>query len=157
MPDLSEAGFKERTRVSAARERLLDVPPIDRTERISLSAADGRTVAEPIDAVANVPHYARAAMDGWAVRAEDTFGASDRSPAIVNAGSPGERWRIENTSVATPMRTGMSNNNRLSTNRLGNMRGSAAYDSETRFRYGPLIAAIWKPLTRSATPRSSSA
>jgi molybdopterin molybdotransferase len=83
MADLSEAGFKERTRVSTARERLLDVPPIDRTGRIPLSAADGRTVAEPIDAVMNVPHYARAAMDGWAVRAEDTFGASDRSPAIV--------------------------------------------------------------------------
>ena len=83
MADLSEAGFKERTRVSEARERLLDVSPIDRTERISLSVADGRTVAEPIDAVMNVPHYPRAAMDGWAVRAEDTFGASDRSPAVV--------------------------------------------------------------------------
>ena len=83
MADLSEAGFKERTRVSEARERLLDVAPIDRTERISLSVADGRTVAEPVDAIMNVPHYPRAAMDGWAVRAEDTFGASDRSPAVV--------------------------------------------------------------------------
>jgi len=83
MADLSEAGFKDRTRVQKARERLLDIPSIDRTERVSLSVADGRTVAEPIDAVMNVPHYARAAMDGWAVRAEDTFGASDRSPAVV--------------------------------------------------------------------------
>ncbi len=83
MADLSEAGFKDRTRVQKARERLLDTPPIDRTERVSLSVADGRTVAGPIDAVMNVPHYARAAMDGWAVRAEDTFGASDRSPAVV--------------------------------------------------------------------------
>ena len=84
MADLSEAGFKERTRVSTAREALLDVPSIGRTERVPLSVADGRTVAEPIDAVMNVPHYPRAAMDGWAVRAEDTFGASDRSPAIVD-------------------------------------------------------------------------
>jgi molybdopterin molybdotransferase len=83
MADLSEAGFKERTRVADARGRLLDVPPIDRTERISLSRADGRTVAEPIEAVRNVPHYERAAMDGWAVRAADTFGASDRSPAVL--------------------------------------------------------------------------
>ena len=87
MADLREAGFKERTRVADAREQLLDTPPIDRTERLSLSAADGRTVATPIDAVRNVPHYARAAMDGWAVRAEDTFGASGRSPAVL---SPGE-------------------------------------------------------------------
>mgnify|MGYP000013983000 CR=1 FL=1 len=84
MADLSEAGFKKRTRVSKAREALLDIPPIERTEHIPLSFADGRTVAEPVDAVMNVPHYPRAAMDGWAVRAEDTFGASDRSPAIVD-------------------------------------------------------------------------
>lgn len=83
MADLSEAGFKERTRVADAREKLLETPSLDRTERISLSKADGRTVSESIDAVRNVPHYARAAMDGWAVRAEDTFGASDRSPAIL--------------------------------------------------------------------------
>jgi molybdopterin molybdotransferase len=85
MSDLQEAGFKERTRIDDARERLLDSPPIERTERISLSAADGRAVAEPIEAVRNVPHYARAAMDGWALRAEDTFGASDRSPAVLRA------------------------------------------------------------------------
>ncbi|MDR9381835.1 MAG: molybdopterin molybdenumtransferase MoeA, partial [Natronomonas sp.] len=83
MTDLRTAGFKERTRVADARESLLDVPPIDRTERLSLSVADGRVIAEPVDALRDVPHYARAAMDGWAVRAEDTFGASGRSPAIL--------------------------------------------------------------------------
>lgn len=97
MTDLQEAGFKERTRIADARERLLDIPPIDRTERISLSVADGRTVAEPIEAVRNVPHYARAAMDGWALRAEDTFGASDRSPAILRTADeagPGRAVRV---------------------------------------------------------------
>jgi len=86
MADIREAGFKERTRVANARAQLLDIPPIDRTERLSLSAADGRTVAAPVDAIRNVPHYARAAMDGWAVRAEDTFGASGRSPAVLRPG-----------------------------------------------------------------------
>ncbi|MCQ4333867.1 molybdopterin molybdotransferase MoeA [Natronomonas sp. F2-12] len=86
MSDLQEAGFKDRTRIEDARDRLLDTPPIDRTERLSLSVADGRTVAEPIEAVRNVPHYARAAMDGWALKAEDTFGASDRSPAVLRPG-----------------------------------------------------------------------
>ena len=97
MTDLQEAGFKERTRIADARERLLDIPPIDRTERISLSVADGRTVAEPIEAVRNVPHYARAAMDGWALRGEDTFGASDRSPAILRTADeagPGRAVRV---------------------------------------------------------------
>jgi molybdopterin molybdotransferase len=83
MSDPRRSGFTERTRLAAARERLLAVDPIDRTERVPLSAADGRVVAAPVDAVRDVPHYARAAMDGWAVRAEDTFGASDRSPAVL--------------------------------------------------------------------------
>ena len=83
MSDVRETGFKQRTRVEPARERLLETPPVERTERVSLSVADGRVVAEPVDAARNVPHYARAAMDGWAVRAADTFGASDRSPAAL--------------------------------------------------------------------------
>ena len=83
MNDVRETGFKERTRLATARERLLETPPVQRTERVSLSVADGRVAAEPVDAARNVPHYARAAMDGWAVRAADTFGASDRSPAVL--------------------------------------------------------------------------
>jgi len=83
MNDVRETGFKERTRLATARERLLETPPVQRTERVSLSVADGRVAAEPVDAARNVPHYARAAMDGWAVRAADTFGASDRSPAAL--------------------------------------------------------------------------
>ena len=83
MSDVRETGFKQRTRVEPARERLLETPPVERTERVSLSVADGRVAAEPVDAARNVPHYARAAMDGWAVRAADTFGASDRSPAAL--------------------------------------------------------------------------
>ena len=83
MSDARRSGFTERTRVAAARDRILDVDPIHRTERVPLSAADGRVVAAPVDAARDVPHYARAAMDGWAVRAEDTFGASDRSPAVL--------------------------------------------------------------------------
>ncbi|MES3517375.1 MAG: molybdopterin molybdotransferase MoeA [Natronomonas sp.] len=89
MGDLQESGFKQRTRVSEARDRLLDVDPIERTERLSIARADGRTLAEPVDAQFDIPHYPRAAMDGWAVRAEDTFGASDRSPAVLRAAEEG--------------------------------------------------------------------
>ncbi len=82
--DLRHAGFKERTRVEDARERLLDrVRPHERTERVSLASADGRTLATRITAPNPVPGYDRAAMDGNAVRAEDTFGASDRSPNLL--------------------------------------------------------------------------
>jgi molybdopterin molybdotransferase len=81
-----EAGFKERTRVDAARAALAErVATVERTERVPLADADGRALAERIVADRPVPHYRRAAMDGWAVRAADTFGASDRSPALLRA------------------------------------------------------------------------
>ncbi|MFC5368533.1 molybdopterin molybdotransferase MoeA [Salinirubrum litoreum] len=82
--DLKRSGFKHRTRIAEARERLLAaLTSTDRTESVPLGSADGRVLAESITAGVPVPGYDRAAMDGWAVRAEDTFGASDRSPAIL--------------------------------------------------------------------------
>jgi molybdopterin molybdotransferase len=84
MTDVSESGFKQVTRVADARERLREaVATHGRTEHITLGSAEGRALAEPVRALRNVPHYARAAMDGWAVRAGDTFGAGDRSPAVL--------------------------------------------------------------------------
>ncbi len=83
-PDRKQSGFKETTRVAAARDRLRDaVSGHDCTESVSLDSADGRVLAEEVVAPRNVPHYSRAAMDGFAVRAQDTFGASGRSPEIL--------------------------------------------------------------------------
>jgi molybdopterin molybdotransferase len=80
-------GFKRRTPVEAARETLLEaVTPHDRTERVTLRDADDRVLASDVRAARSVPHYRRAAMDGFAVRAADTFGASDRSPAQLRVG-----------------------------------------------------------------------
>jgi molybdopterin molybdotransferase len=97
--DLRRAGFKERTRVAAARETVLEaVTPHERTDRVPLGRADGRTVAETLTAPNPVPGYERAAMDGYAVRAQDTFGASDRSPSVLREGTdevvPGEAVRV---------------------------------------------------------------
>src|SRR5919204_434822 len=49
-------------------------------EEVAISAALGRVTAEPCFAKLSVPHYHAAAMDGIAVRAEDTFGASETAP-----------------------------------------------------------------------------
>jgi molybdopterin molybdotransferase len=67
----------------ALTRTLAAVTPIDRTERIPLAAASGRVLAEPIIAAADVPPFDRAAMDGFAVRAEDTFGACGDAPQIL--------------------------------------------------------------------------
>ncbi len=82
--DRRQSGFKRRTRVDDARATLLDAfEPHDRTERVRLAVADGRAVARSLTAPHPVPGYDRAAMDGYAVRASDTIGASDRAPALL--------------------------------------------------------------------------
>jgi len=84
MSDHTHSPFTDRTGLEAARAALRErVDAHGRTEEVPLSAADGRVVADRITARENVPHYPRAAMDGYAVRASDTFGASDRSPPVL--------------------------------------------------------------------------
>ncbi|WP_435099440.1 molybdopterin molybdotransferase MoeA [Halarchaeum sp. P4] len=84
--DRRRAGFKERTRVAEARARLREaVVTHDRTTSVAVADAAGRTLAVPVTAARDVPGYERAAMDGYAVRAADTFGASERDPAVLRA------------------------------------------------------------------------
>ncbi|MEY7848756.1 gephyrin-like molybdotransferase Glp [Natrarchaeobius sp. A-rgal3] len=89
----TEAGFKVRTPVDEARRILRDAIegsetgdgaacPVG-TETVDVERADGRVLAMDVESGRNVPHYRRAAMDGYAVRAADTFGASDRSPEVL--------------------------------------------------------------------------
>jgi molybdenum cofactor synthesis domain-containing protein len=59
--------------------------PIERTERIPLREAAGRVIAAPPAASMDVPPFDRAAMDGYAVRAEDTFGAGRYDPKVLRS------------------------------------------------------------------------
>jgi molybdenum cofactor synthesis domain-containing protein len=54
--------------------------PLDRTERVRLRDARGRVLAHDLMAPADVPPFSRAAMDGYAVRAADTAGATREAP-----------------------------------------------------------------------------
>ena len=56
------------------------------SETIPVQQALKRVTAEPIWAKLSVPHYHAAAMDGYAVRAEQTEGASDRFPVDLKIG-----------------------------------------------------------------------
>ncbi len=49
--------------------------PIDRTERVTLRDAGNRVLAGDVVSAQDVPPFDRAAMDGYAVIAQDTFGA----------------------------------------------------------------------------------
>lgn len=57
--------------------------PLDRTERIDLEESVGRVLAEPVVADRDVPPFDRAAMDGYAVVADDTVGASRMTPGLL--------------------------------------------------------------------------
>lgn len=54
-----------------------------RVEMVPLTAAIGRVLAEDVIAQELVPAFDRSTVDGYAVRARDTFGCSDAIPAIL--------------------------------------------------------------------------
>ena len=58
--------------------------PLERTEAVPLSEALGRVLAEAVYAEEYVPDFDRSTVDGYAVRAADTFGCSDAIPAIFS-------------------------------------------------------------------------
>ncbi len=73
-------GFYSLTSVSEALKKLLsDIRVLDE-EEILLEDATGRVLASDIVAERDNPPFDRAAMDGFAVRGEDTFGASQANP-----------------------------------------------------------------------------
>ncbi len=81
--------FGEVISLEAARA-ILDTTgtPIARTEMILLSEANGRVLAADVIAQDDVPPFARAGMDGYAVRAFDTRGSSRANPrTLVRTGT----------------------------------------------------------------------
>jgi molybdopterin molybdotransferase len=61
---------------------LLTVDPVG-TETIPSVQARGRVLAQDLLSAVDLPHFHRAAMDGYAVKAKDTFGASQSLPAYL--------------------------------------------------------------------------
>jgi putative molybdopterin biosynthesis protein len=63
----------------------LDLTPRGR-ERLPLDAALGRVLAADVVSPVDVPSFDRSNVDGFAVVAEDTFGASEEHPRVVTLG-----------------------------------------------------------------------
>ena len=68
-------------------EQLADFPRIG-GETVSLDDAAGRILYSDITAREDLPEGARSTVDGYAVRAEDTFGASESIPALLELAQP---------------------------------------------------------------------
>jgi molybdenum cofactor synthesis domain-containing protein len=76
--------IRETIPLEEARE-LIDgaIGPVTRTERVPLLDANGRVLAVDVVSDSDVPPFARAGMDGYAVIAEDTFGANRYEPKTL--------------------------------------------------------------------------
>lgn len=67
------------------------------TERVGIASAAGRVLARDLRAAIDLPHFARSYMDGYAVRATDTAGASGEAPVrlrIVGSVEMGRPARV---------------------------------------------------------------
>src|SRR5437764_4531931 len=90
--DVRMRGFRDRTEVADV-VRLIDdrvhaLPP----ETVPLADAAGRVLANDVRADVAVPAFDRAAMDGYALRGDETFGAGPYNPLelpVVGEAFPG--------------------------------------------------------------------
>ena len=95
MRDVRMRGFAERADVEEVEGFLAEhtraLPP----EPVALLECVGRVLAEEVKAAVAVPGFTRAAMDGYAVRGEVTFGASAYEPislAVRGEALPGSPY-----------------------------------------------------------------
>jgi molybdenum cofactor synthesis domain-containing protein len=86
MKEVRERGFTEQTPVEEALRTYFKKVRIEvlASETIHIIEALNRVLAEDITSDVDVPHYNRSAVDGYAVRSQDTFGASPTNPIVVD-------------------------------------------------------------------------
>jgi molybdopterin molybdotransferase len=89
---------------------LLNRFPRVSSERIPLDASLSRILSEDVVAFEDLPERARSTVDGYAVQAEDTFGASDAIPAFLEVIEPVQMGTLPEFSLkagqAAPIPTG---------------------------------------------------
>ncbi|MFC7096738.1 molybdopterin biosynthesis protein [Halobaculum marinum] len=76
--------FRDLAEPHEAHEAIASLDLVPDPETVPLREARGRVLAERIDAEMDVPGFDRASMDGYAVRARDTFGADEADPATLD-------------------------------------------------------------------------
>lgn len=96
--------FKKRINAQKSRELFLNsFEPLSQIEILPIEECDGRIIAENIIAGIDVPHYRRAAMDGFAVMASETLGAGTGSPVILRLANTMEKGACIRVHTGSPM------------------------------------------------------
>ena len=78
--------MKEFFKVETIQGVLAHAPSFSKvdTETVSLADCLGRVTAEDVYSDVDIPDFNRSTMDGFAVKASSTFGASEANPAYLN-------------------------------------------------------------------------
>ena len=78
--------IRETIPIDDAKAMMMEAAaPLTRTERVAIRDAIDRVLATPAVSGIDVPPFDRAAMDGYAVVAEDTFGAGRYDPKVLRS------------------------------------------------------------------------
>jgi molybdopterin molybdotransferase len=80
MSDVRMRGFKERMEVRRVQALIRERVALLDAETVPLAEAAGRVLAGPVVSGVDVPAFPRSAMDGYALRSEETFGAGPYNP-----------------------------------------------------------------------------
>jgi molybdopterin molybdotransferase len=101
-------GFAERVDVEEVQDFLCTHARSLASEAVDLLSCVGRVLTEDVRAEIDVPGFARSAMDGYAVRGEDTFGASTYDTialGVLGEALPGKPFadRVERGSAVRVM------------------------------------------------------
>ena len=84
--DVTGKGFKHLTLTSEALQRVMEITkPRIAIENVPVLSALERILSHDLLSPSDIPPFDRAAMDGFAVKAEDTYGASAGSPILFKS------------------------------------------------------------------------
>jgi len=80
---LRKIGFSRLTPLEDVMEKLFSKIYLNPIEEIEIKEALNRILAEDIISEMDIPPFNRSAMDGYAIKAEDSFGASPKNPKRI--------------------------------------------------------------------------
>ncbi len=84
MNKIKDRIFKETQKVDNALDKTIDNLRTDlKSESVSLEDALGRILVKDLESPSDIPPHDKSAMDGYAIIAKNTFGASINNPVIL--------------------------------------------------------------------------